>query len=1319
MTGKYRFSLDRGGTFLDCYVEHEGSCQVVKLLSEDPQHYSDAPAEAIRRVLGLERPEDIDISKIEFIRMGSTIVTNALLERKGVKTMLFITKGFQDLLRIGNQARPDIFDLNIVKPDLVYDAVYEVPERVLVRRLDADYSHLDVSYTETGVTGDDILVSESLTWEKLMSLKKSILHIKENRCIESAAVVLMHSYTFSKHELLLGRFLREELGFREVTMSHELMPMIRIVPRGFTTCVDAYLTPLIVRYIRNFARGFLPADQKEDTNAQYEFLRGANVSFMQSDGGLAPASSFKGSRAIFSGPAGGFVGYALTTKLSLFAKKAIFGSVTGDDDDELLLRPVPSIGLDIGGTSTDCSRYAGEGSFEHVYEVEVAGVQMQTPTLDIQTVASGGGSRLFFRNGMFVVGPESSGAHPGPLCYRKNGYLSLTDANLVLGRILPDHFPHIFGECGTLSLDTGASWRGFESLKAAHPEWLSNKSIPEIALAFVDVANETMCRPISNLTTAKGYVLSESCLTMFGGAGGQHACGIARKLGIRAIFIHRFSGILSAYGLSMASIVREEQEPCSYRFSPHATVRELQKEQSFVYERVKALAEKCVAELLTNNAHFALFNCEAFANVKFEGTDFHIMVPMTQFSIHDVQNLAFPVDLARVVTDFKSAYQRQYGFVFKERVVLIDDIRVRASVHADGVEPKAIRCAHPESPNPIPIGGCKMFADSDYQTANVYRADELCAGHIVLAPAVIIQNTSTIVIEPGFEGRVNTFGDIEIAATYPALDVRLRELVVSENLDEARKSVPEDPLMVTVFGHRFMSIAEQMGRALRRTAISTNIKERLDFSCAVFGPDGSLCANAPFIPVHLGSMAYAVQAAIKNVGSDWNEGDMVLTNHPAAGGTHLPDMTVISAVFPSTSDGRRSQPLFYVASRGHHADIGGITPGSMPPFSKHLSEEGVAVKCFKVVKEGQFDVEGIKAMFSQSRNVADNISDLQAQCAANQRGVELLLALVLEYGLPTVQAYCDYVQRAAERAVRAMLMDVVETQKHVMQQVGPSVYEVSAEDFMDDGTPIRCRLQIDSGSKSATLDFTGTGPQVDGNWNAPISICYSASIYVLRSLVRADIPLNQGCLNPMHIIVPDASILNPDEGRAVVGGNVLTSQRVVDVLLKAFHACAASQGCMNNFTFGTPKYGYYETICGGQGATRTHDGQSAVHTHMTNTRITDPEVLEKRYPVILRQFSIRKESGGAGRRNGGNGAVRELEFIDPNGVDVSILSERRVYAPYGLEGGLPGAIGENWKIAASGEFVKLQGKAQLRVLRGDRIRICTPGGGGYGAPATM
>lgn len=1244
-TDLFRFSIDRGGTFTDIYAEVPGKPghRVVKLLSEDPDHYADAPREGIRRILEdvLKQPlpkEKFDTRRVQWVRMGTTVATNALLERKGARFALVISKGFRDLLNIGKQNRPHIFDLQIQKPGVLYETVFEVEERVRLVRGN------DVAAGKNVVKGLDGETLEVLNTPDLDRLKKQLLQLRM-KGIDGLTVVLMHSYTFPDHEQQIGN-LAAELGFSHVALSSQVMPRIKIVDRGQTCCVDAYLTPGIQEYLNGFRSGFVSREM--------------DLLFMQSDGGLVDADHFSGSRAILSGPAGGVVGYAMTT----------FDPV----------KKQPVIGFDMGGTSTDVSRFGGE--YEWVHEMEIAGVHLQSPQLFIKTVAAGGGSRLFFKNGMFAVGPESSGAHPGPVCYRKNGFLSVTDANLVLGRLLPDFFPKIFGPQGDQPLDAEASCGVLrvvaEEINSHHH--LKGKkpmSLEEVAHGFIRVANEVMARAIREISVTRGYDIQEHVLACFGGAGGQHACALAKSLGISKIFIHRFAGILSAYGLGLADVVDDRQEPASGILDESSLAP--------LSARLDRLGEQSARSLRERGFTEDLIAVYRFMNLRYQGTDTSVMIPQPPDG-----------DYAR---EFRERYRREMGFDLVGRDIQVDDLRVRAVAKGPGLNmiplPRETKKAKPVSVTPC-------YFEGGWLDSPVFLMDHLRPGHSISGPAILISNTSTLLIEPDCSARITGFGDVEIDVPAPA-----KKIIGTQ----------ADPVQLSIFSHLFMSIAEQMGWALQRMAVSTNIKERLDFSCALFDREGNLVANAPHQPVHLGSMGEAVRRQIEIYKDDLHEGDVWVTNHPIAGGSHLPDITVIT---PVLKDG---EPIFFVASRGHHPDIGGISPGSMPPFSKSLDEEGVCIKSFKLVDRGVFQEEGIRYLFKKitlndgkdgvktihcSRAPEDNISDLKAQIAANKRGMDLLLDMVDHYSLEAVQAYMKHIQMSAEEAVRDMLREL----SH--QRGLKEIDSVEAEDFMDDGTPIRLRLTIDRKKGSAVFDFTGTGPQVPGNCNSPRAVTHSAILYSLRCLVQSDIPLNQGCLNPIQVIIEDGSILSPSEDAAVVGGNVLTSQRITDVILKAFGAAAASQGCMNNFTFGDERFGYYETIGGGAGAGPSWHGCSGVHTHMTNTRITDPEILEKRYPVLLREFSIREGSGGKGTFNGGDGLIREFEFLRP--LNAAILSERRVYAPYGLEGGQPGEKGRNLLIRKDGTIIDLEGKSEIHAEPGDRIRILTPGGGGYGKP---
>lgn len=1235
----FRFSIDRGGTFTDIYAEVPGEpgFTVLKLLSENPDHYPDAPLEGIRRILAEYRAwpdEGGDFSCIEWVRMGTTVATNALLERKGTRTALLITQGFGDLLHIGKQNRPRIFDLEIKKPALLYEQVIEVDERV---RPAHQVASVDGVATASGLTGERVEVLKALDMNRLRGELAKLLAAG----IESLAIVLMHAYTYPAHELQIGMLARE-MGFTQVSLSSRVMPRIKIVDRGQTCCVDAYLTPLIRNYIDGFRDGFMGQPPE--------------LFFMQSDGGLVREDFFTGCQAILSGPAGGVVGYTQTT----FNRES----------------KQPVIGFDMGGTSTDVSRFDGE--YEWQYESEVAGVNLQVPQFAICTVAAGGGSRLYFKNETFQVGPESSGAYPGPVCYRNEGPLSLTDANLVLGRLLPEFFPKIFGPKEDQSLDLNQARKAFQNLTDAINASLKSRgcspmSLEEVALGFVTVANENMARPIREISVARGHDIKEHVLACFGGAGGQHACALARALGITKIFVHRFSGILSAYGLGLADVVVEKQEPASQVFSLNSVFGLLQ--------RLDALQEQAV-ENLNRQGNFLQVEIKRYLNMRYQGTDSAMMV------------LEVPGD------DFGEAFvqthKREFGFELSGRDIQVDDLRVRAVGKAPGIKKMPIlEKAQPSSP----VSQVRCFFTEGWCDTPVYLLDELGAGEKISGPAVLIHETSTLLLEPACKAMVTEFGDVEIEVA------SLPEPVLDSGVD---------PVQLAIFGNRFMSIAEQMGRTLQRTAISTNIKERQDFSCAVFGPEGDLVANAPHQPVHLGAMGEAVRRQMQIQGGDIQPGDVWVTNHPKAGGSHLPDITVITPVL------QNEKPIFFVASRGHHADVGGISPGSMPPFSKKLAEEGVAIQSFKLVSDGTFQDRGITDLLTARSNqslddspvrgtraLADNISDLKAQVAANQKGIELLKEMVGRYSLPVVQAYMRHLQENAETSVARVLQDIGRSRKLA------AVDTLMAEDRLDEGSLIRLKLTIDQKAGGAVFDFTGTGLEVPGNLNAPSAVSHSVILYCLRCLIQSDIPLNQGCLNRVRIVIEEGSLLAPSEQAAVAAGNVLTSQRLTDVILKAFGACAGSQGCMNNLTFGNEDFGYYETIGGGAGAGLTWHGQSGVHTHMTNTRITDPEILENRYPVLLREFSIRKGSGGAGKYRGGDGLVREMEFLTP--LNVAILSERRVYAPYGLEGGRSGSLGKNLYIQKNGTQTDLGGKNEIAVQPGDRVRILTPGGGGYGA----
>uniref|UniRef100_A0AAQ5Y3H5 5-oxoprolinase, ATP-hydrolysing n=1 Tax=Amphiprion ocellaris TaxID=80972 RepID=A0AAQ5Y3H5_AMPOC len=1217
-TGKFDFAIDRGGTFTDVFARlPDGRERVLKLLSRDPQNYKDAPTEGIRRVLEEEtgrafpRDQPVDTSLIGWIRMGTTVATNALLEREGERTALMVTKGFKDLLHIGTQARPKLFDLEVAMPDVLYEEVIEVDERVVLH------------------TGDSLEVWKELDLEQVEKDLRGVL----SRGITSLAVLLLHSYTWSDHERAVGS-LALRLGFTQVSLSSEVMPMVRAVPRGYTVCADAYLTPKIRQYLKGFTSGFRGG------------LKEVDVLFMQSDGGLTPMEQFCGSRAVLSGPAGGVVGYAITS-YSQMEKK-------------------PVIGFDMGGTSTDVSRYAGQ--YEHVFEATTAGVTLQAPQLDINTVAAGGGSRLFFRSGMFIVGPESAGAHPGPACYRKGGPLTVTDANLALGRLLPSFFPKIFGPGENEPLSLEETTKHFRRLTEEInlflmlPTSQSVMSMEEVAMGFIRVANEAMCRPIRALTQAKGHDTSQHVLACFGGAGGQHACAIARALGMKTVFIHKYSGVLSAYGLALADVVEEVQEPCSLQYEQHS-FGELDR-------RVEQLSKRCHDTLCARGftRSDGQITTEVFLHLRYEGTDCALMVTADGYPSNNQSCRA---------GDFRSAFTKRYlkefGFTIPDRPIMVDDIRVRGCGKSGIKSVYKTKMGHRQA-KPM----TKCYFEGGYLDTSVYLWEELPCGYSIQGPAIIIDKNSTILVEPCCEACLTEEGDICMTVGSDPHCTLGTEL---------------NTVQLSIFSHRFMSIA-----------------------------DGQSSPKNLHLHKHQGASGLLLCC----VWTRWRP-SVQCASHSCPPGGYARDGPVPAEGRGCDSEPHRhhtsqylkkgvSGPVFFVASRGHHADIGGITPGSMPPHSTSLQQEGAVFTSFKLVTGGVFQEEAVTEALmapaqypdcSGTRNLHDNLSDLRAQVAANQRGSQLVAELIDSYGLAVVQAYMGYIQSNAELAVRDMLRDFARRQR---LQTGS--LEVESEDLMDDGTAIRLRVQINEKEGSAVFDFTGTGTEVWGNCNAPRAITLSALIYCLRCMVGQDIPLNQGCLAPIQVIIPPGSILQPSQNAAVVGGNVLTSQRVVDVIFRAFEVCAASQGCMNNISFGSERVGYYETVAGGAGAGPGWNGRSGVHSHMTNTRITDPEILEKRYPVILEQFSLRPGSGGAGKHCGGNGVIRKLLFR--NKVVLSVLTERRSTRPYGLQGGEDGAAGLNLLHRADGRVLNLGAKTSVSLQPGDMFCLYTPGGGGYG-----
>lgn len=1283
-----QIAIDRGGTFCDVIAKIPNQDDYVfKLLSVDPQNYPDAPTEGIRRVLeratGKPIPPNtkLHLDDIDSIRMGTTVATNALLERKGAKVLLVTTKGFKDVLTIGNQTRPHIFDLTAKKLAQLYTDVLEVDERVTIesflegkrkkgaeeefekklegelkkQKLEGERESFDVSIAY-GITGEPVRIIKRPNYDEIRSQLTNIFNAGH---IKTIALCLLHSYTFPEHEQRIAS-IAKEIGF-QVSVSHELQPMIGMVNRCSSTVADAYLSPVIHEYIRAFGEGFQGGLD----------AFGNKLLFMQSNGGLCPWYKFTGLKAILSGPAGGMVGFGETCYDSVLQKA--------------------TIGFDAGGTSTDVSRYSG--TLEHIYETVVSEVSLQTPQLDISTVAAGGGSMLFWKNGMFVVGPESAGLDPGPACYRKGGPLTVTDANLLLGRLLPDYFPKIFGPNQDLPLDVEIVRKKFTELtreinksRGASSGDTEEFTPEQVASGFLKVAVEAMARPIRTLTESKGFGTDEHNLACFGGSGGQFLVALAKNLGITSVAIHKYSLLLSAYGIQLADIVIEKQSPSSLVYT--------QENLAKLQEKVDVLVEKAYESYREQNLTSYDSSLEVLLNMRFVGSDTHLLI-------------AHEGDAAAT---FVARHEKEFGFVL-ERPVLVDDVQVLLVVKNPDKEKnnpyeeyRNLVESHSSTQKHSHSQTRKVFFESWLDTA-VYELSSLSFGEIIAGPAVIIDDTQTVLVEPQSKAAILTnhvLIDIEAKAK-----AKLSSTVV-------------DPIQLSVFGHRFMSIAEQMGRTLQQTAISTNIKERLDFSCALFDANGDLVANAPHVPIHLGAMSFAVQAQ-KEIWEDKLEpGDVLVLNHPQAGGSHLPDITVITPVFLPG----KTSPSYWTASRGHHADIGLIAAGSMPPNSKTIYDEGALIISHKLVSKGRFDEAGITRLLleepakypggSGTRALSDNISDLKAQVSANHKGITLLTRLTEEFTPNVIDLYMGAIQSTAEVAVRNLL-------RVAHEKFGGKALE--AIDYLDDGTPLSLVVTIDPELGNAVFDFSGSGDEIYGNLNAPRAILYSAVLYVLRSLISSDIPLNNGCLKPIEFITREGSVVHPSYEAAVVGGNVETSQRIVDVMLKAFEAAAASQGTCNNFTFGVSddsvSFGYYETICGGSGAGPTWDGQSVVQCHTTNTRITDTEVFEKRYPVVVHEYSVREGSGGDGLHRGGHGVVRDIEFTY-DGLQVSCLMERRLLAPFGLLGGEDGSRGRNYwykhsdKDPSKFTRVYLGGKCTVKVSKGDRIVILTPGGGGFG-----
>lgn len=1191
----WQFWIDRGGTFTDIVAcRSDGLLVTHKLLSECPERYQDAALQGIREVMGLPSDAMLSQANIQAVRMGTTVGTNALLERKGEPTVLAITQGFADVLQIGYQNRPDIFALRIQKPEPLYSKVIEI-----LGRLDAKGQEIEP-----------------------LDLKAAERDLKEayQQGFRALAVVLMHAWRTPDHELAIEK-LAQKIGFTQISLSHRVSPAMKLVARGSTAVVDAYLSPVLRRYIERVATGL---------------GKSTRLLFMQSNGGLVEASHFHGKDSLLSGPAGGLIGAVAVCRLAGFDRVVTF---------------------DMGGTSTDVAHYAGH--LERREESEIAGVRLHLPMLDIHTVAAGGGSILHFDGQRFRVGPDSAGANPGPACYRRGGPLCVTDANVMLGKILPQFFPKVFGSRGDQTIDVEIVRHKFQQLATAILS-ASGKTLAteEIAEGFIEVAVENMVAAIKKISVQRGHDLTEHVLCAFGAAAGQHACKVAERLGITKILLHPLAGVLSAYGMGLADQRLIKQQALVVPLSG-ASVPELKK-------LLMALEEQGRAELLSQGVAPEQIVAVYSLQLRYQGTETVLSVPLADFET--------------MRQEFAQQHQKRFGFIHPDKILVVET----ATVELIGMNQPADEPTLPLQPQqPQPLAWVPMYTGGMYHKTPVYRREDLGPGARLQGPTILVEANSTTVIEPGWEGEITNRGHLLLS--------RVRQPVP----DVFIQSEASDPARIEIFNRLFMSVAEEMGYTLQNTAHSVNIRERLDFSCALFDGQGELIANAPHIPVHLGSMGESVKALIHN--HTLRPGEAWLINSPYHGGTHLPDITVITPLFDPTG----KSVLFYLASRGHHADVGGLTPGSMPPFSTSVHEEGVISPGLRIVANGEFCEKAIRAWLSSgpypARNPEQNLADLRAQIAANLKGVHALRALIDRYSLKAVQRYAQHVQRNAEEAIRRTLVHLPDGRFELL---------------MDCGAVIRVTVSIDRTQRSAVIDFTGTSPQQPNNFNAPAAVVKAAVLYVFRTLVADDIPLNAGCLRPLEIRLPENSLLNPSYPAAVAAGNVETSQHIVDALYGALGILAASQGTMNNLTFGHAQCQYYETICGGAGAGADFDGVDAVHTHMTNSRIADPEVLEHRFPVLLGRFTIRRGSGGQGRHKGGDGAVRVLRFLEP--MTASILSTRRRIPPFGLYGGKPGACGQNTLIRSNGTRQDLGPQAQVEVAAGDVLIIETPGGGGYG-----
>ena len=1196
-SAKWQFWIDRGGTFTDIVARDPfGALTTHKLLSENPGRYRDAAIAGIKAVLGIALDAPIPAGQIDAVKMGTTVATNALLERKGERTLLVVNPGFADMLRIGNQARPRLFDLQIILPTMLYEEVVEIPGR-------------------TGVDGTEIQPLDEDAARAAFAAAKA-------KGIDACAIVLMYSWKYPKHEQRLAALAREA-GMTQVSASHVVTPLLRIVPRGDTTVVDAYLSPILRRYVDQVANE----------------LGGTRLYFMQSNGGLAEAGAFQGKDAILSGPAGGIVGAARTAGMAGL--------------DQI-------IGFDMGGTSTDVALYAG--GFERAFETAIAGVRMRAPMMAINTVAAGGGSILHFDGARMRVGPDSAGADPGPACYRRGGPLTVTDANVCVGKIQPAHFPAIFGPNGDQPLDATVVAEKFAALAEQISAATGEKRIArQVAEGFLQIAVANMANAIKQVSVQKGHDVSRFALQCFGGAGGQHACLVADALGMETVFIHPYAGVLSAYGMGLADQAAMREQAVETPLTDAALPS--------LHALADRLGSEAVAALVKQGAEPGRIVTSRHLHLRYIGTEAALIVTLT--------------DLDTIVAGFTDSHRSRFGFATPERGLIVETVAVEAVAAGEPVREATLQKRAGDALSAV--DQVVIFTGNAERAAPVYERTSLRAGDRIAGPALIREANATTLVEPGWAAEVTALDHMLLRRTEP------RPTRVPPGSDRP------DPVLLELFNNLFMNVAEQTGAVLQNTAMSVNIKERLDFSCAIFDAEGRLVANAPHVPVHLGAMGESVRTVLNNRRDTLKPGDVVALNNPFNGGTHLPDVTVITPVF----DNSEREILFFVGSRGHHADIGGITPGSTPPQSRTLEEEGVVIDDFLLVDGGSFREAEFRALLAGARYPARspdvNVADIKAQVAANEKGVQELHRVVAQFGWATVSAYMRHVMDNAEESVR-----------RVIDRLGSGSFHYT----MDNGKPLCVSVSVDRATRSATVDFTGTGPQDAGNFNSPPAVTRAAVLYVFRCLVGDDIPLNDGCLKPLKLIIPPGTFLSPMPGAAVVAGNTEVSQATCNALFGALGSLACSQATMNNFLFGDATRQYYETICGGTGAGPGFDGVSAIQTHMTNTRMTDPEVLELRYPVRLEHFGIRKGSGGAGRWHGGDGSVRRVRFLEP--MTAVIVSSRRNVAPFGLEGGADGAPGRQWVERADGTRETLTGTDSAELRPGDAVTVETPGGGGYG-----